>query len=606
MTDPASLAVRMLDLRLGDAEREAYGAAARRATEGRWAERLFEKDASLWSDDESVQEAIRERLGWLDAPAEFRDRVASLEAFGEAAREAGFTTALIVGMGGSSLAGRVLAGLFGAVPDWLELRVLDTTHPSSIAATLDGLDPLATQVVLATKSGTTVETLALQASLWSWIERPLHAHHAPRWESPGDLMVAITDPDALRSIPHRDRFREVFLNPPNLSSRYGPLTYTGLVPASLLGIDLDPLLDSAALTLERCRRSELEENPGLALGLALGSLARAGRDKLTLLLDPELAAFGAWIEQLVAESTGKQAVGIVPIDGEPVGAPEAYGEDRVFVRIALRGRAEPGPLEPSPFDALLAGLQAGGKPVVRIELDDPIDIGGEFVRWQVAVAFAGALLGVNPFDQPSVEESKIEIARTFGEHGAGHDGRPEASERADRALDEALAEADGLRLFGDAALRLSQGDRTVPGELARHLARLRPAGYVGLQAFLPETADHDRRLASIRALIRDRTRRPVTLGYGPRYLHSTGQLHKAGPPLGCFIQLTEERTEDRPIPGRSYTFGSLLDAQAAADFAALEARDLPVLRIALGPDTGAALESLERALAAALPAVGGG
>ncbi|MGZ6270377.1 MAG: bifunctional transaldolase/phosoglucose isomerase, partial [Candidatus Limnocylindrales bacterium] len=560
------------------------------ALEQGWAERLMARDASLWSDDPAVQAAISERLGWLESPSFFADRTISLEAFGEGIRAAGFSAAVLAGMGGSSLAPDVLATVFGAVPDWLPVRILDSTDPVAVAAAVDDLDPLSTLFIVSTKSGTTSETLAFQADAWARAERAMRDRRAPRGEDPGELMVAITDPEAsLRAIPHHDELREVFLNPPDVGGRYSALTYVGLVPASLLGIDLDALLARALVMLADCQEAEAARNPGLALGLAIGTLARDGRDKLTFVADPEIAIFGAWAEQLLAESTGKHGVGIVPVHLEPLGRPEVYGSDRVFLRLTMAGSDGPATETGEPADVLLDRLNAAGHPVIRIDLGDPIDLGAEFVRWEVATAFAGAVLGIDPFDQPNVEESKRNTRAVLADLGP-EDDQPI----------QPLARGDGLTLYGDSALRLSAGPGDPVGELRRHFARLRPLGYVAFQAYIAPTASRTVALTGLRTLARQRTKRATTVGYGPTFLHSTGQLHKGGAPIGCFLQLTADHPADRPIPGQPYTFGQLIDAQAAGDLQALEAHDLPVLRVHLGADPDAGLAALGRALAAAL------
>ncbi|HSS35715.1 MAG TPA: glucose-6-phosphate isomerase [Patescibacteria group bacterium] len=549
-----------------------------RARTERWAERLFERDTSLWSSDPEVQATIAQRLGWLDAPTHFHGEIGPLEAFGEAMRDAGFTTAIVGGMGGSSLAPEVLQKTFGSGEDWLELRVLDSTDPAAVGAVVDDRYPLETLFVVATKSGTTAEPLAFQADAWARIEAAIQERHLHKM-SPGDFMVAITDPDrSLDAIPHHDAFREVFLNPPDIGGRYAALSYVGLVPASLIGLDLDPFLASARSMLDRCHAKHPEANPGVSLGLFLGSNALAGRDKLTFVADPEIASFGSWAEQLIAESTGKHGVGIVPVDLEPLGGVDAYGPDRVFVRLTVADSAGPAPAADGTAAAdLLTALEAVGHPVVRIALADPIDLAGEFVRWEVATAIAGIVLGIDPFDQPNVEEAK------------------EGTRHALAAIDGA-GRADGPP--GDAPVRAD--DPGLAATLRTQLDRLASNGYVCLQAYVAPSAERDAALSRIRAIARDRTRRATTAGYGPRFLHSTGQLHKGGPPIGWFLQLTADHPVDRPIPGKPYTFGQLIDAQAAGDLAVLRAHDLPVLRIHLGSDPDAGLAALERALAAAL------
>jgi glucose-6-phosphate isomerase len=504
-------------------------------------------------------------------------------------------------MGGSSLAPEVLVRTFGSADGWLDLRVLDSTDPAAVAATVDDLDPLATLFIVASKSGTTTEPLAFLADAWDRIERALRSHHAPRNEHAGELIAAITDPGrSVDAIPHHDELREVFLNPPDIGGRYSALSYVGLVPASLIGIDLDALLASARTMLAACREPDPESNPGLSLGLAIASLARGGRDKLTLLADPGIATFGAWAEQLLAESTGKRGVGIVPIDREPLGDVADYGQDRVFVRLALAGspsNATPAS-DTTAIDRLADGLAAANHPVIRIDVADPIDLGAEFVRWEVATAIAGIVLGIDPFDQPNVEEAKQRTRDLLGRHE-----REEERRAGVLAASQPIARSGGLSLFGDTPLRLSaEGDGDVVAELRRHLERRRPNAYLAIQAFIAPSDARDDAIARIRNLLRGRTGCATTAGYGPRFLHSTGQLHKGGPGTGWFLQLTADHPADRPIPGWPYTFGRLIDAQAQGDFEAIEAHDLPIVRIHLAnPDTD--LAALESVLAEAL---GGG
>jgi transaldolase/glucose-6-phosphate isomerase len=518
---------------------------------------------------------------------EFADRIAALEGFGDAIVDQGFQTVVVAGMGGSSLAPDVLRRTFGSQEGYPELRILDSTDPAYVAATFDDLDPLKTLVLIASKSGTTTEPNAFLADAWQRVHDALDAVGHRVYESPGAFLAAITDPGkSVDAIAHHDEFREIFLNPPDIGGRYSALTYVGLVPASVIGLDLDALLASANSMLGACREPDPRVNPGVSLGLAIGTLARAGRDKLTFLADDAIGSFGAWAEQLIAESTGKRGVGIVPVDLEPIGAADAYGSDRAFVRLTLDGS------EDRARDDLVAELESAGHPVIRIGISDPIDLGGEFVRWEVATAIAGVVLGIDPFDQPNVEEAKQLTRDVLARHEAGE---------ADRASQpEPIATGDGLTLHGDAALRLTSSDGSVASELARHLARRRPTAYLALQAFIAPTPRRDEALGQIRRLLRDRTGRATTAGYGPRFLHSTGQLHKGGAPIGWFLQLTAGHPADREIPGWPYTFGQLIDAQASGDFAAIEAHDLPILRVHLGDDPDAGLAALERALVTAL------
>ncbi len=569
MTDPTSTSVRAPGFALGAAT-DAYDAAVEQARTEEWATRLFDRDVTLWSDDPDVQKSIAERLGWLDAPVDFSDNVPALEGFGDGIVAAGFTTAVVAGMGGSSLAPDVLHRTFGSQEGYLDLRILDSTDPAAVAAVFDGLDPLKTLVIIASKSGTTTEPNAFLAYFWDLAHRTLDQvkHHV--YEKPGGLMALITDPGkSFEAIPHHDEFREVFLNPPDIGGRYSALTYIGLVPASLIGLDLDALLASALAMHGACHEPDPAINPGVSLGIAMGTLAKAGRDKLTFLADDDIASFGAWAEQLIAESTGKHGVGIVPVDLEPLGPPDTYGADRVFVRISVVEGTDGG------RDALAAQLEEAGHPVIRIELADPIDLGGEFVRWEVATAIAGVVLGIDPFDQPNVEEAKEltrKVLATAGRGGA------------------AAAGASGL----------AATDPALTAMLASHLGRPAANAYLAIQAFIAPTPARDEAFTRIRAMLRDATHVATTAGYGPRFLHSTGQLHKGGPPTGTFLQLTADHPDDRDIPGWPYTFGQLIDAQADGDFAALESHELSILRVHLGADPDAGLAALERALEAAL------
>ncbi|HUP55304.1 MAG TPA: transaldolase, partial [Methylomirabilota bacterium] len=564
-----STSLRAPEFALGDGA-EAYQAGVERARDEEWATRLFDRDVTLWSADPEVGRAVADRLGWLDAPGEFTDRIAALEGFGDGAVAAGFTTTVVAGMGGSSLAPDVLHRTFGTQEGYLDLRILDSTDPAAVAAVFDGLDPLKTLVIIASKSGTTTEPNAFLAYFWDLAHQALDkvGHHA--YETPGAVIAAITDPGkSLDAIEHHDEFREVFLNPPDIGGRYSALTYVGLVPASLIGLDLDALLASATAMVGACREPDPAVNPGVSLGIAMGTLAKAGRDKLTFLPDDEISTFGAWAEQLIAESTGKHGIGIVPVDNEPLGAAGVYGRDRVFVRLSVADGTDGG------RDALARELQAAGHPVIRIPLADPIDLGGEFVRWEIATAIAGAVLEIDPFDQPNVEEAKNLTRDVLAKAGRGE------------ALDTGAAP-------------LTPDDPGLADALSKHLARRAPNAYLALQAFIAPTPSRDAAMARIRTLLRDATRNATTAGYGPRFLHSTGQLHKGGAPIGWFLQFTADHPDDREIPGWPYTFGRLIDAQAAGDFAALDGHDVPILRIHLGADPDAGLAALERALDAAL------
>jgi hypothetical protein len=435
---------------------------------------------------------------------------------------------------------------------------------------MDDLDPLETLWIVASKSGTTTEPLAFMAEAWSRVERQLAARGSE--QRPGEFFAVITDPGkSLDAIPHHDQLREEFLNPPDVGGRYSALTYVGLAPASIIGLDLDALLSTASAMLAACREPDASLNPGLQLGLAMGDLARAGRDKLTLLTDPAIASFGAWAEQLIAESTGKHGVGIVPVDLEPIRAVRDYAGDRAFVAVTLAGGGV------TDVSKQADDLERAGQPVIRIELEDPIDLAAEFVRWEVATAIAGIVLGINPFDQPNVEEAKSLTRRVLAAAG-GH----------------TPPEADAVP-----ALRVADGEAGLVDGLRAAFRGLQPPSYVAIQAFIAPSGVVDERIAALRGALAA-TSCATTAGYGPRFLHSTGQLHKGGPSTGVFLQLTSDHPADRPIPGWPYSFGQLIDAQARGDREALRAHGRPVVHVHLGADLTGDLTTLERALRRAL------
>jgi glucose-6-phosphate isomerase len=566
-----------------DLEQQIDSALAR-AVDERWVDRLWGRDATLWTSDGSTAALIGQRLGWLDTPLHFRDRIEELSAFAAGVRTEGFEAAVVCGMGGSSLAPEVLARSFPLAESGIPVRVLDSTDPLHVRAVQAASDPARTLYLICSKSGTTTETLAFLAHFWRLADE---LHPDIPAAAAAEHFAAITDPGrSLEAIPHSDLFRTVFLNPADVGGRYSALTYVGLAPGALLGLDLRALLDDATLMAERCREPEAR-NPGLWLGIALGVLAQADRNKLTFVVEPRYASFGAWAEQLIAESTGKQGVGIVPVDGEVLTDPQAYGDDRVFVRLATT-KADTQWADDT--DHKLGQLADAGQPVIDISLAEGEGLGGEFFRWQFATAVAGAVLGINPFDEPNVTESKENTRRILDHH----------RRTGELPAHEVLVDEPPLQLVGDAALRLTAEQSSVADELRRHLSRARTNGYFGLHAYIGPTAERDATLRGIAQLIRDRTRRAVTIGYGPRFLHSTGQLHKGGPPLGCFLQLVADHPDDLPIHGWHESFGTLIDAQATGDFMALESHELPVLRVNLSADPDAGLEALRAGLGDAL------
>jgi transaldolase/glucose-6-phosphate isomerase len=555
----------------------------------RFAARLAAREPSLWSDDPDVQAKVRDRLGWLDAPAAITARAAELEAFAVEVAGEGFTDAVVLGMGGSSLCPDLLARTFPPARGRLRLHVLDSTDPTGVLRLRRAIDPAKTLFVVSTKSGTTIETLAFAdffaAETVAVVGETRWARH----------FVAVTDPGSpLETRAIREHWRRTFLAPADVGGRYSALTVFGLLPAALLGIDLMRLASAATAMAHACGpRARTHENPGLVLGAFLGEAARARRDKLTFVIDPPLAALGGWLEQLIAESTGKNGTGIVPVVGEPPGPPAVYAADRAFVSIALAGEGA------GAHDAALDALAVAGHPVVRLVLDDLHDVAGEFVRFEVATVVAGAILGVDPFDEPNVSESKANTARALARIEAGQPLSDEpALVRAGplagfapgpqaNALRGVLADESGHALEGGEALvRLLEAD----------LGALTSGDAWTLLAYADPGPAEREQLEGLRRIVRDHARVATALGLGPRYLHSTGQLHKGGPPRQAFLVLTFETREDCAVPGTPWSFGVLCDAQAAGDVEALAAHRRRVVRIHLEGPRGPALTALATAL----------
>lgn len=534
--------------------------------------RLWAKDATLWKSGEEEQRAIENRLGWLTAAGSMLEHCDALRAFAAEVKEAGFRRAVLLGMGGSSLAPEVFQRTFGPAPGHPDLIVLDTTDPAAILAVERELDLARTLFIVSSKSGTTTETSALCGYFFDKVR-------AVKGRRTGENFVAITDPGTpLERLAGENGFRRCFLNAADIGGRYSVLSYFGLVPAAALGIDVERLLDGPETLAQASSSREPPDNPGVWLGAILGELAKAGRDKVTLVPSPELAAFGAWVEQLLAESTGKEGHGLIPIDREPLGEPAVYGDDRLFVRFYLDGQAD------SP-DEKLRALEAAGHPIVRLRLTDSYELGREFFRWEVATATAGAVLGVNPFDEPNVRENKDNTTRLLKEGVQTH---------------QPVLEEDGLALYCDEetaiALGKAAGGPSAEGlaaHLAAHFRRARPGDYVALMAYLPPWPAHDDILQAIRLRLRDGLRLATSLGYGPRFLHSTGQLHKGGPDKALFVQLTVDDSEELPIPGEAYGFSALKQAQALGDLTSLQTRGRRIVRIHLGRDVAAGLRRLQ-------------
>jgi transaldolase/glucose-6-phosphate isomerase len=540
--------------------------------------RLWAGDATLWTGSDEAR-----WLGWLSAPAAAAKALPSLDAFAAEIRADGFSDVLLLGMGGSSLCPEVLAESFGPQPGSPRLHVLDSTDPVQVAA-LERMLPLPrTLMIVASKSGSTLEPNIFSAYFFDRVK----ALAVP--QGPGRQFVAITDPGSrLEAAAARDGFRRIFAGAPSIGGRYSALSPFGLVPAALIGLDLVRWVSGAEAMAERCRVDSAHENPGVGLGLALGVAAREGKDKLTLIVSPRIHDMGAWLEQLVAESTGKNGTAIIPVDREPLGVPTTYGTDRLFVYLRLQTMPD------DAQDRAVESLVSAGASVLRIDVPDAYGLAAEFFRWEIATAVAGAVLGINPFDQPDVEASKIETRKLTDD-----------VETTGQLPEESPVFADeGLTFFTDAvnagALGALAGEATAAAWIRAHLSRLAPGDYLALLAYLPMTAAYERALTRVRTLVRDARRVATAVGFGPRFLHSTGQAYKGGPNTGVFLQITCDDAQDLPVPHARYTFGVVKAAQARGDFQVLVDRRRRALRVHLGPDVASGLDVLETLVAAAV------
>ncbi len=542
-------------------------------TEANVTRRIWQKDATIWVPDKARAARTPEltnRLGWLTIPEVMHDYLDTLSDFGNEIKGEGFTQVVLLGMGGSSLAPEVLMATFGNAPGYPPLTVLDSTHPASVQHVAKGVDLDKALFLVSSKSGTTTETLSFFKFFYDAV--------AAVKENPGQNFVVITDQGSpLETLAAEKELRRVFSSPPDVGGRYSALTYFGLVPAALIGINLHKLLDRAITMVHASHyRVPVADNPGLALGAAMGELALTGRDKITFFASPSIAAFGVWVEQLIAESTGKNDTGILPVADEKLEAPDRYGDDRLFVYLRMDGD------ENDLLDKGIDALEAAGHPVVRIALDEREDIGGEFFRWEMATAAAGAVLGINPFDQPNVEAAKVkarELLRAFQETGRLPSDTP-------------LMVEGNIQVFGGTA----KSARSMRDVFTDFLKLARHGDYAALMAYVPRIGDTDMILDGLRLALRDRLKIATTVGYGPRFLHSTGQLHKGDGNKGLFIQVTHTPESDLPIPGEPYSFGTLVTAQALGDHQALGERGRRLIRFHIKGDVTAGLKHLRDSL----------
>jgi transaldolase/glucose-6-phosphate isomerase len=540
-----------------------YGATLASLDARQFGRRLYARDPLLWTADPKQGAAISNRLGWLHSMCDFAGKVEEIVGFAGEIRDAGIQHIVLLGMGGSSLCPEVARETFGAVPGWPRLLVLDNTDPAAVLDVESQIAIQQTLFIVASKSGTTTETSSFYRYFYHRLEESGET-------APGKHFVAITDPGTSLVEEARSKgFRRVFENPADIGGRYSALSYFGLLPMALAGIEIRRVLEHAVCMHQSCAAAvPAAANPGVCLGTLLGLSERRGRDKLTLSFSPSMRQFGAWAEQLLAESTGKEGRGLVPIIGEDLAKPEAYGNDRIFIHVDLKDEPDPR------IEKKLKLLEEAGHPVARIAMMDKFALGAEFVRWEIATAAAGAVIGVNPFDEPNVSESKrntSDLLREWKSSGTFQEGLPVIAD-------------DRFKIYGpESAPWLFEGNRESVQEFVAAFLRLaRDSDYVALLPYFLSTPSRDKKLQDLRLAVRDQVHVATTVGYGPRYLHSTGQLHKGGPDRGIFILMTSVAARDLPIPGEDYGFAVLQRAQALGDFRSLGAKGKRVIRIHLG------------------------
>jgi transaldolase / glucose-6-phosphate isomerase len=536
--------------------------------------RLWEGDATLWTGEDEIK-----WLGWLGITDEQLANSAKLKSFADETKNAGFSDILLLGMGGSSLCPEVLAMTFPQTPGFPRLHILDSTDPAQIRSTEKKIDLAKTLFIVSSKSGSTLEPNIYKQYFFERVKQTIGVEKA------GDRFIAITDPGSkMQLVAERDRFRHIFYGLSTIGGRYSALSNFGMVPAAGMGLDTDKFLKHTKEMVEACKPSTpVEQNPGAMLGIILGTSAKLGRDKITLITSPGISDLGAWLEQLIAESTGKLGKGIIPVDRETLGAPEVYGNDRIFAYLRLSPAADPSQ------DAQVAALEKAGQPVVKIAVSDIYSLGQEFFRWEIATAVAGSILGINAFNQPDVEASKIVTKQLTSEYES----------KGSLPAEKPIVDEGGFKLFTDeknAAELAKAAGTSSEGQLKHylraHLARLGAGDYFAVLAYVEMNAEHESLLQALRMTVRDHKRVATCLGFGPRFLHSTGQAYKGGPNSGVFLQITCDDAQDLPVPDQKYTFGIVKAAQARGDFQVLADRKRRALRVHLGSDVKAGLVKL--------------
>ena len=541
--------------------------------------RLWARDASLWTNSDEGK-----WLGWLSIVDEQQRSIRRFPNFSLEVKDAGFSHVLLLGMGGSSLCPEVMSKSFGKIEGFPELHVLDSTDPAQIRTLENKIDLANTLFIVSSKSGATLEPNIFKQYFFERVKQVV-GH-----DEVGNRFIAITDPGSkLREEAEADRFRKIFLGVPGIGGRYSALSDFGLAPAAAMGVDVAKFLDRTRAMVNACGADvSARNNPGVILGALLGVADKQGRDKITFIASPGIHDLGAWLEQLLAESTGKNGKGLIPVDREPPASPEAYGDDRIFIYLRLDDDAG------SVQDAAIEAIEDAGQPVVRISVEDVYNLGQEFFRWEIATAVAGSIIGINPFDQPDVEASKIATRKLTGEY----------EQSGSLPAETPIFEGDGIKLFADErnakALNEAASETSLPEYLKAHLDRLAARDYFALLAYIEMNDDHETLLQSMRGAVRDRRRVATCLGFGPRFLHSTGQAYKGGPNTGVFLQITCDDAVDMPVPGQKYTFGIVKAAQARGDFEVLAERERRALRVHLGANVSDSLAKLEASIKEAL------
>ncbi len=541
--------------------------------------RIWDKDPTVWKKGKEPAESIKNRLGWLSLPVTMKSTIDDINSLVNEVKGEGFTYAVVLGMGGSSMCPEVLSETFGVKEGFLKLFVLDSTDPLTIIDCGNSIDIEKTLFIVSSKSGGTIEVDSFFRYFFEKVK-------SKKGAGAGRQFIAITDNQtALESLAKENGFRKIFTNPSDIGGRYSALSYFGLVPAALLGIDIQKLLSNAEDMMDDCSVPSAEKNPGAVIGAIAGSLNKKKMDKITFIFSRQIRSFGYWVEQLIAESTGKEGKGILPVEGENTGKPSTYGNDRLFVFMNIMKDND----EKKPVKKLIKN----NFPVIEIELKDKYDLGGQFYLWEFATSVMGAVMGINPFDEPNVKESKdntAKVLKAFEENKKLPDQVPKASK-------------NNLRIYFNENLfekKLPSGNKLIKWDLEDYIEfffdQCRKGDYIALMAYINKNKITEDLLLKIRELLREKTKLATTLGYGPRFLHSTGQLHKGGPDKGVFVQIVSDDSKDIEIPGKPYSFRILKESQALGDFESLIKHDRRVLRVNIGVDIGKGLSELYKML----------